>query len=540
MIDGDDVGIDNEQKNKLIESWGNKNAVIAGSFVLVILVVFPLVFRNFYSDILKVKYWFYCGMVFLLIAAMLINLIVFIYKDKNEYEGRCVKRILHLLSWKSIRASEWCMIAFVSVAVISTFQSRYFYESFWGNEGRYSGLFLILLYGISFLIIARCLRFQQWYLDLFLLTGLLVGVLGILNYFKYDPIGFKSGLSWADYRIFLSTIGNINTYTAYLALPMGVSMLLFCYEQRTNRKIWYFIVMVVLLLAMVTGISDNAYLTLLALFGFMPLYLFVSLKGIKQYIVILSVFFTEIWIVGVLNRKFPSHVIGIEGIFEVIAGFKWLPLVIIILWGIAIILYIVHAVRIKRKTDKDYSKLGRWIWLGVIVAVILMIGYILVDVNAFHNIEKYGTAAGYLLFNDKWGSGRGYIWRIGMELYNNFPIFHKLFGSGPDTFGILTVTDSSYFKEMVTEYYQRFDSPHNEFLQYLITMGIMGAASYVCLLVVSIIEMVRNMKKHPAVIAIVFSIIGYSAQSLVNINVPIVTPIMFTLLAVGVSVDKIR
>ena len=47
---------------------------------------------------------------------------------------------------------------------------------------------------------------------------MVVCVIGILHYFKIDPIGFKVDLIDKDYRNFTSTIGNINTYTSYLSL----------------------------------------------------------------------------------------------------------------------------------------------------------------------------------------------------------------------------------------------------------------------------------------------------------------------------------
>lgn len=60
-----------------------------------------------------------------------------------------------------------------------------------------------------------------------------------ISVFEIDPIGFKEGLSWDDYRIFASTIGNINTYTSYVALISGMSVVLFVNENTFYRKVWY-------------------------------------------------------------------------------------------------------------------------------------------------------------------------------------------------------------------------------------------------------------------------------------------------------------
>lgn len=123
-----------------------------------------------------------------------------------------------------------------------------------------------------------------------------------------------------------------------------------------------------------------------------------------------------------------------------------------------------------------------------------------------------------------------------MESYEKFPLIHKIFGHGPDTFGIITV--HNYYEEMTSRYHEKFDSVHNEYLQYLITIGIVGLAAYLSLLFTSILQMVRTSRKIPAVLAIVFALLCYGAQAAVNISVPIVSPIMMTLLMVGVAAGR--
>ncbi|MFR3752802.1 MAG: hypothetical protein ACLTW9_11920 [Enterocloster sp.] len=68
-------------------------------------------------------------------------------------------------------------------------------------------------------------------------------------------------------------------------------------------------------------------------------------------------------------------------------------------------------------------------------------GYILYDANIKGNGDQYGSLKTYLVINDDWGTRRGYIWRIWNESYRKFPLIHKIFGYGPDTFGIITVNN---------------------------------------------------------------------------------------------------
>lgn len=525
-----------KDKGTLLTSWERANHIISCVTVLMITAVFPLAFRDYYYDMLDVKYIFYYGTIIFMAMVMLITSIIFLFKDFRYYAGENYKTLRKKMGLKSFGKTDWAMIGFLLAVAISTFQSDYFYESFWGNEGRYMGMFLILLYSVSFFIISHCLRFKRWLLDAFLASGMVVCIIGIMQFFKYDPIGFKIGISPFEYSMFASTIGNINTYTSYISLIVGIGTILFLIENNKYKKIWYLFTVIISLFALITGMSDNAYLTLMALFGLLPLYLFNSLNGVKKYMVMVSILFTEFQFIDFISNKFPNHVLEINGFFNIIVGYDKLSHIIVCLWGGCIVLYILTACMKKENVLYGVSNVGRWIWLGIIILIVLAGCYILYDANIAGNADKYGSLRGYLVIGDDWGTRRGYIWRIGMESYLKFPIIHKIFGYGPDTFGIITV--NNYYGEMLSKYNTKFDSAHNEYLQYLITIGIVGLAAYLSLLFVSIMEMVRASKKEPVIIAIIFAIVCYSVQALVNISVPIVAPIMMTLLMVGISASR--
>ena len=79
-------------------------------------------------------------------------------------------------------------------------QSEYVYESFWGNEGRFVGLFMIILYTYQLFYHSKeagNLKSGIWIV--FLGTGMIVCLIGILHYFEFDPIGFKNDLNYLDY-----------------------------------------------------------------------------------------------------------------------------------------------------------------------------------------------------------------------------------------------------------------------------------------------------------------------------------------------------
>lgn len=50
--------------------------------------------------------------------------------------------------------------------------------------------------------------------------------------------------------------------------------------------------------------------------------------------------------------------------------------------------------------------------------------------------------------------------------------------------------------------------------------------------------MIKTSKREASVMSIVYAVSCYAAQAVVNIGVPIVFPVMFTLLVVGISAQN--
>ena len=519
-------------ENSVVESWNKGRGMVAGIFTILVLAVFPLSFRHFYLDILKAKYQYYYVGVIAAAVIMITITLVFVRRDFRYHDGGNVKKFFGIYSLKKMRAVDWAMFAFVFMFAISTLQSDFLYESFWGNEGRLCGLFLILLYGISYIIIVGSLRYKRVYLDAFLLAGIIAGIIGILQYFKFDPFGMKTGLVGNSLWIFSSTIGNVNTYTSYLALLLGVGVVLFIQEKMVCRKVFYLLTVVITMVSLVAGISDNSYITFMVLLGLLPLYLFVDLNGIKQYALIISILLSILLFFGWVNSAVPEHVIGIEGLFQVIIRFRGLPYISVAAWGLTLIFYVIDGKR-GPICNRKKSNIGRWIWLGVLIVAAVILLAVLYDVNVLGNVNRYGALKNYLLFDDNWGTHRGYIWRIAFESYKKFPLLHKIFGYGPETFGIMAVRD--YLDEAGRLYNEKFDNAHNEYVHYFFTIGIAGLTAYLVLLIASLRQMLRGASKKPEILGIVFALLCYWIQAAVNISTPIVSPIMFTLMMVGIA-----
>lgn len=498
--------------------------LLAAVYVIIILSVFPLVYHDYYFDIMNFKYTFYYITTLVFIVLFLIISIM---------QGDIKWRTFFDFSNKKMPLTipEISLMVFAVIAVISTIQSDFKYESFWGNEGRLTGCFLILLYCISILLISRSFKMKEWMLNLFLLSGILVCLFGITDYFQLDILKFKVNMNPNQINMFVSTIGNVNTYTSYVALVMGVSAVLFTTERTLWKVCFYYICMILSFGAIVMGLSDNSYLALGALFGLLPLYLFRSRMGIRRYLLMFTSFSLVIYGISLINRIMSDKVLKMSGILQSLARFDKLEYVVVVMVILSLLAYAGNYF-MKHKED-DMGHRWQLVWLAFVLAGVVLLMFTLLDVNVFHHSERYGKLSTYLLFDDDWGTHRGYNWRIGLENYKKFPLIHKAFGYGPDTYGL--VTHFNNFGEMIDKYSEVYDSAHNEYLQYFITMGPFSLISYLIFLISSGIYMVKGGKRKPWVMAILFAIICYGVQATVNISVPIVAPIMFCLLAIGLA-----
>jgi len=125
--------------------------------------------------------------------------------------------------------------------------------------------------------------------------------------------------------------------------------------------------MVIGFIALAMGNSDNGYLTLLAFFGFVPFVAFKTRRGIRRYILTLATYFTGIEVINWINKANPTKVLGINGLYNVIANFKFLIPLTLILWVIGIILCVMDYK--KNRQDENAKAIATKIWLVIVVIV---------------------------------------------------------------------------------------------------------------------------------------------------------------------------
>ena len=537
-----------KSKRKLM----NASNVIVGLWVMAMFTIFPLIYNDFYFDILQTKYYTVLTLSIIMILALIV-ICGFAGGFKNFFDNLNKKGFV---VWFKEEFSIWdiCIMVFWLMSALSTaFAGRFIMESITGDKGRYSGLLLISIYVILYFTVSRMFSFGKVYFTVFLAVSIPVCLFGYTDYFNMDILGFKEKISPEQWPIFTSTIGNINTYTAVLAFYIAIAGTLFITTpfksdngrgESIGKIVFYYVIMLMNFIALAMGTSDNGYLTLAAFFGLVPFVAFRTMEGVRRFILTIFTYLLGIKIIQLINISYAGKVLGISGLYDFISDFKYLNLIIAVLALTVIIMYVLeYRKKEKRRDNEALLRSLRYIWLAILVIVFAAIVFMGMKINSDVTAakEKYGALADYFVFNDSWGTFRGYIWRAAVEEYMKFPLLHKIFGSGPDTFGLYIGLLRN--EEMTSVTGQFFDATHNEYIQFLFTLGPIATIAYILALILPSVEALRTRLFYlrdntmlPYLYACAIAVICYATQAVVNLNLPVVTPFLWIFLSIMVAI----
>ena len=524
---------------------------VTAVWVYLMFTLFPLIYHDYYFDILETKTRTFSWLTAIMIVLMC---------GWGIFSGEFAKAFKSEEKF-GLSLTDWSMLIFWIVAGISTLAAgKYMKQAFTGEEGRYVGFAFITAITLAYFLVTRYLKFSKHMVTVFLITSWLMCLFGISDFYNMNLLHFKDNIKETQYFLFTSFIGNINSYTVFAGFSVVISAVLFVMSRESvKRTLFYFLTMIVAMMGLTMGSSDNGYLAMGALFGFLPLAAFRTRTGLRRYFAVLAVYFTDIaWIWHVEKSRSAKHLlyIPVEGLFNVIAKLSFLPALILALWAVYFVLLLVDLKtgaakfsvsggRTAAGTDKDSGGEAlpaflRILWLILLVAAAGVAVWIFAKANAGTKqeaVERFGSLGNYLYFDDAWGTQRGYVWRACWEEFMDLNLFHKLIGTGPDSFSVQMLLHR--YKEMSDTTGQIYDSAHNELLQYLYTTGILGLIAYLG----QIIGTVRAAAKTAIMTgkgegarepyfaayswAFGFAAICYVAQSLVNINIPVVSPLLW-------------
>ena len=415
-------------------------------------------------------------------------------------------------------ASDIAWLAFFACLTLSAVLSPFGAAAVTGSEGRFMGLLIYIAAFAAYFWLSRfCVLSER---TLLLLSGAAACVVlfALLQFEGADIFGLLKKVKFEDRKNFLSPLGNINVYSAYLSAAVPPAMYMSCFAKRKKARPVFLGLSSAGFIGLFTANSDSGYLA----FGTAFLILFVLCcaghAALRRFAALADAFFVSALLFALLNRI----VNGTRGLSYLTQLLTETPAAAV---GAAICTGALLLLKKRTLSPKTLRSVRLAVILLSAAAVAAALGLVL-WFSLSPAAGDPGYFSKYLRFDDSWGTDRGYLWRRLIRCFASAGWKEKLFGFGEDT--VAPVLMKSYADEMLSELGYLFDNAHNEVLQYLLTTGLCGAVSYLTLIFITVktgFSSGAPVEKR----ALALAAAAYFVQSLFNILQPISSPFIFLL-----------
>ena len=565
----------NKKKKKQTKTPGQFTAeyftkIVIGAYVFLMLCVYPLFFRldsemsgggivpHRYFDMGETKFAFFQWVTYLCLGLMILAALYYAYVFNRDVSFfKAIKET----SLTDRFAAAYFFACWLSFLLAENKELALLGFQGW-NMGFISQVFFILaLYFVS--------RFWQWSPTTLMCAVAAAAVthqMGILQRFKFDPLGMYVNVAPESVEKFVSTLGQTTWYSSYAVLIVPLGMYFYWSDERRWMRIASAIYIALAFGMLVTTNSDSAYVAMVLIFMVFFRYSLESNERMKRFLEMAGIGLASMQIIGLMRALFPERTPKLITGDEKITEFATHSPIFIVAFLIVVALYILlrlygeggHMVKSgSGKKSFDISAHEKVIWRITLTAACLVIGGVLIAVIVvtFHLLPESVIPAdseiykgSFFMFNDSWGNHRGFNWRMAVKALKNIfagqgtgsfftGLKDLLVGNGPDCFEIAM---EKYCQPEVSQYWKglKLACAHNEFLNLLVTGGILGTVSYIGIMVSCFKECASVVKKEPAVIAFMAAIPAYMGHNFFCYQQCICTPILFILMGIGLMIVR--
>lgn len=520
----------NENKqNKKLNTYNMRSALV-NYYLLVMFTFFELFLTNQYARARTDKFLLFIILSgVLIVSTVVISLVYNFDKGIKAQGGIHTERPIFALS-----ATDVGFFAFFIFAAITTLISPYKLDSLLGSAGRDNGLLLIFLYLCVYFIISRFYYFKNYVLCAFLVFGSIVSLLAILHFFYIDPLGVMDGYSESVVKDFGSTIGNKNLIASYMCIFLPFTLMMFVVQKKISMIITSGFALVFAYCGLLVAGSNSGYIGFFAMMFFVFAVCVRKFELLRRLMLALTVMFAGSLLLRVFSFIMNDNSKGFEAIGKTLIYSKWIFIIIAVTGALTLILY---ALKFKKVTITKWPKnVLTGVVLFVACALLSFCAYLFIKYSFIDTKTDIGSLSQIFRFDDRWGTHRGFFWINGMKEFFDFDFIHIMFGSGCDTFYYVF---EPYFEELSIRFNNgSTNCIHSEFLNYLVTQGVLGLLSYLAILITSVYRSLKVSLKNELALIFVFPVITYAAQSVVNIYNPIVTPFLFIFIALSECLSR--
>lgn len=505
-----------------IASW------LTGLWAFLMLTVFPFYMKDRYAKLGQSKFEFF----------LIVSAVCLIPAGASALLGRMDGKTKER---RKLSCLDMAVVAYILAACVSWLFAADKSGAWTGVDGWMMGLRTQLVFGLIYFLASRYFPWKKIIFAGHFLASGAVFFLGILHRFSIDPLGMYEGLGEKTQRMFLSTIGQASWYSSYVCTVLVVGVAAFLLAE---SGIWRAALGIYCMLGfgtVVTQNSDSAF----AATAFLFLGVFIascgSLDRMERFFELLLLMFGSFKLIGILQILFPEKAVQLDGlsVFFSQSTAVWVLFLLTCIAYIALLFY-----RQGHEGKTEVKSAGLWRRGACILTGAGIAGYVFtVWANTTGLLERwfgFSSTDQYLLFDRYWGNSRGFSWKFTMETFGGFPLFKKLVGVGPDSFSMYCYADGELTREL-NRYFghdQMLTNAHNEFLNVLFCMGLIGLAAFVAVFAAACVRFFKAQRLAPFALAGLLAALVYGAHDFFCYQQVCCTPFLFLIL--GMAENSVR
>lgn len=416
--------------------------------------------------------------------------------------------------------SLWALGAFVLTGLLSTVLSLSPVASLWGLGGYYGGFMMVLFTAAGYLAV-RAFAPQGLLNGLTFCVGLttiVVTVLYVLNIFNIDLIGAYEDTAVVERAQFFSTLGQKNFNAGFMAFALPLVFYAFLVARGPRHTLFYGVPAFFGGLALAVVDAEGLALGIGAAVLVLMCQKIFTTRTVRRLAVLGAFFFFHAgWMQYMRDHVYTQGGTPMLAALGRVAAAGFV--LCAALWALL-------------RFGLGRREIPLWRIGRVVAAVLVTAGLLLYALaNFWPGFPSLGRLDDILIINDDWGTSRGTAWRITWCTWLDQPLWRKWFGVGT---GMMHTAMVEWAGSGLTARMKTFYAAHNEYLEQLLTTGILGLGAWLWFIVSHLRRAARNWLR-PGVAPVTLALVSYLAHAVVSIRVSMIFPeimLLFALLQV--------
>lgn len=473
---------------------------ITDKYIYTILLFYPL-FVGFwgYTRLTASKYFFFAGLTLLWVLSLAVVLLI----KKKKYKGVS----LGLVSLLILLYLFFCCLS----ALFSPHKGSVVI-----GEGRFDGLFTIILCCLVFFGVSSFSRMKTGYIYAMSASGLLCCAIAIIQLFGYNPLRlfpldysyYDAGLKYSSE--FLGTIGNADLFSAFLCLLLPLNAAYYITSKK--RPLLLLATLAPAGFCLLACRVSGGLLAVLCLALVSAPFLIISGSRLRRSLEVLAVICAALCIAAAFHGAKENGVISV--------GFTLSKASVILL-----ILAVISIIARLAVQKKEFKPKFLWIFFSLLSVLCISAGLVIVYLWPYTGGTVYEISQTlHGNFDDSFGSSRILIWRKVLALIPE----RLLLGGGPGTLPVrLDVSFYRYVTETGVHLSTFVDNAHNVYLGMLANTGLLSLLCYVVAQAASLWNAWRQRLGFEFSLCLACALLCYWIQAFFGLGLFIVSPVMW-------------